>query len=122
MPLGGAATVAAVVGAITGVAKAIAGVKDMKLRADIERNIKFLSQKQQQDLNNELQKAATQDKKTEILVNAVSKIRGGQSAAIITASIQARKADQVKQERTNAIIVIGGAVGIMIAIYLLKKN
>jgi hypothetical protein len=122
MPLGGAATVAAVVGAITGVAKAIAGVKDMKLRADIERNIKFLSQKQQQDLNNELQKAATQDKQTEILVNAVSKIRGGQSAAIITASIQARKADQVKQERTNAIIVIGGAVGIMIAIYLLKKN
>ena len=122
MPLGGAMTTAAVVAAITGVSKAIAGVKDMKLRADIERNIKFLSQKQQQDLNNELQKAATQDKQTEILVNAVSKIRGGQSAAIITASIQARKADQVKQERTNAIIVIGGAVGIMIAIYLLKKK
>lgn len=122
MPLGGAATVAAIVGAITGVSKAIAGVKDMKLRADIERNIKFLTQKQQQDLDKELARAATQDKKTEILVNAVSKIRGGQSAAIITASIQARKADQVKQERTNAIIVIGGAVAIMIAIYLLKKK
>ena len=118
MPLGGAA----VVGAITGVAKAIAGVKDMKLRLDIERNIKFLTQKQQIELDKQLLNAATQDKKTEILVNAVSKIRGGQSAAIITASIQARKADQVKQERTNAIIVIGGAVAIMIAIYLLKKN
>ena len=122
MPLGGAATAAAVVGAITGVAKAIAGVKDMKLRTDIERNIKFLTQKQQIELDKQLLNAATQDKKTEILVNAVSKIRGGQSAAIITASIQARKADQVKQERTNAIIVIGGAVAIMIAIYLLKKN
>ena len=122
MPLGGAATAAAVVGAITGVAKAIAGVKDMKLRTDIERNIKFLTQKQQIELDKQLLNAATQDKKTEILVNAVSKIRGGQSAAIITASIQARKADQVKQERTNAIIVIGGAVAIMIAIYLLKKK
>ena len=122
MPLGGAITAAAVVAAATGVAKAIAGVKDMKLRLDIERNIKFLSQKQQQDLNEQLQKAATQDKQTEILINAVSKIRGGQSAAILTASIEARKADQVKQERTNAIIVIGGAVGIMIAIYLLKKK
>jgi hypothetical protein len=122
MPLGGAMTAAAVVAAVTGVGKAIAGVKDMKLRADIERNIKFLSQKQQIELDRQLQNAATQDKKTEILVNAVSKIRGGQSAAIITATIQARKADQVKQERTNAIIVIGGAVAIMIAIYLLKKK
>jgi hypothetical protein len=114
--------VIAAAAAAAAIAKAVASVKDMKMRRDIERAIGMLTQIQKDELGKQLLATQSQDKHLEILYNAVAKIIGSQSAAIITASIKARKDDIVKRERTTAIVVLGGAIAIVIAIYLLKKT
>ena len=106
-------TATAIVGALTGVAQAVGGIKNEKERLQMEKNLSFLTAKQRNDLDKALLKTNDKNKQLEILYNAVANIKSAQSTATINTNIQ--------RERTLALAVVGGAIVILIGIVLYKK-
>jgi hypothetical protein len=107
----------AIVGALTGVASAVANIKIEKDRLQMQKNLSFLDAKQRNDLEKALQKTNDKNKQLEILYSAVANIKSAQSTASITSSAQA----QTQRDKTTALIVIGGAIALLIGIIVYKK-
>ena len=108
--------------ALTSIASTVAQIQDAKKKTDIQRNLGYLDEAQKLELENQLQRTNDINKKMEILINAVSNIRAAQTSSILSATITSRALSKSKQDTTTAFIVIGGAVAILIAIVLLKKD
>jgi hypothetical protein len=106
-------TATAIVGALTGVAQAVGGIKNEAEKLQMEKNLSFLSAKQRNDLDKALLKTNDKNKQLEILYNAVANIKSAQSTATINTNVQ--------RERTLALAVVGGAIVILIGIVLYKK-
>jgi uncharacterized protein involved in exopolysaccharide biosynthesis len=106
----------------TGIATTVAGIKDMKERVNITKALSYLDNQQKADLNAELLKTQSIDKRIEILTNAVSIIRAKQSADILSNTITAKQQDKSRKETIMIIVILGGAIMIFAAIYFLKKK
>lgn len=106
------------VGAITGIASTIAGIKNMNEQTNIQRNLGYLNAAQTKELEQKLQRTTSLDKRLEILANAASNVRAAQSSAILGSNINAKS----RKETTTAILVVGGAIAILIAIVIIKKK
>ena len=112
----------AVVAIGTGIATTLASIKDMKLKADIERNLGYLTLKQKNDLDKELVRTQDVNKRIEILTNAIATIRGSQTSSILSSTIITQQKTKSRSQTIMAISILGGAIVLFGAIYFLKKK
>jgi hypothetical protein len=106
----------------TGIATTLASIKDMKLRADIERNLGYLTLKQKNDLDKELVRTQDVNKRIEILTNAIATIRGSQTSSILSSTIITQQKAKSRSQTIMAISIVGGAIVLFGAIYFLKNK
>jgi hypothetical protein len=106
------------VGAVTSIASTVAQIQNAKEQTNIQRNLGYLDAAQRKELEQQLQRTTSLDKRLEILANAASNVRAAQSSAILGSTINAKS----KKETTTAILVVGGAIAILIAIVIIKKK
>jgi len=107
-----------VIGVGTQVAETIAKISDMKKRREFEQAFSLLDNRQKQALEKSLARTNDSNKKIELLFNAVTSLKSAQSVA----SIQAKELSKTQRERTNAIIILGGAIVFLAGLYLLTKK
>ena len=112
----------AVVAIGTGIATTLASIKDMKLKADIERNLGYLTLKQKNDLDKELVRTKDVNKRIEILTNAIATIRGSQTSSILSSTIITQQKTKSRSQTIMAISILGGAIVLFSTIYFLKKK
>lgn len=112
----------AAVSIASGIATTIASISDMSLRRDIERNLSYLTQKQRNDLNNELLRTQDVNKRIEILTNAIATIRGSQTSSILSSTIITQQKTKSRSQTIMAISILGGAIVLFGAIYFLKNK
>ena len=115
MPVQGVQAAAAVAGVI-------ADIADKQKRREAEQNLALMDVKQRAALERELQRTTSLDKRREILANAFSSIKAAQSSAILSSTIQSRALAKSKRETNTAIIIIGGAIAVLVAIVIIKKS
>lgn len=96
----------------------IGQLTDMKKRREFEQALSLLTFDQRAQLERELQRTTSVDKRLEILANSLAQVRSAQAAT----AIKARQEAQLKREITTAIIVVGSAAIILIAVVLLKRK
>ena len=94
---------------LVNIGKTVAEISDMKKRREYEQVLSKLSFEEQKRLNNELAKAKSQSDRLSILAQNYSSLQ------------QLQIAEQGKKETRLAIIVLGGAVALLLAVYLIKK-
>lgn len=92
------------------VATTIAQVKDVKKRRDIEMAISRLSYDDQRKLNEKMARAKNDNEKLAILVEQVN--------AYNIASMK----EQSTKDTRNALIVIGSAIVLLVAVVILKRR
>jgi 3-dehydroquinate synthetase len=107
-----------IIGAGTQVAETVAKISDMKKRREFEQAFALLDNRQKQALEKSLASTNDSNKKLELLFNAVTSLKSAQSVA----SIQAKELSKTQRERTNAIIILGGAIVFLAGLYLLTKK
>ena len=107
-----------VIGVGTQVAETIAKISDMKKRREFEQAFSLLDNRQKQALEKSLARTNDGNKKIELLFNAVTSLKSAQSVA----SIQSKELSKTQRERTNAIIILGGAIVFLAGLYLLTKK
>lgn len=107
---------------VSSLVSAGADVVDKKKRREAEANLALMDSKQRAALERELQRTTSLDKRREILANAFSSIKAAQSSAILSSTIQSRALAKSKRETNTAIIIIGGAIAILVAIVIIKKS
>lgn len=100
------------------VATTVSQIADANKRRQIESNLSLLDNKQRYDLEKKLQATNNVNQRIQILVGAVAQIRSAQSTAILSSTIQAK----AKKERTLAIVIVGGAIAVLLAVVLLKRK
>lgn len=94
--------VSAGVSALAGIAGTIAGINDMKKRREFEQAMGLLSNSQQNELNEKLLKANTQNERLQIL-----------SSAILQYTISA----QAGADKTNTVmLIIAATIGVALII------
>jgi hypothetical protein len=106
------------VGAVTSIASTVAQIQNAKEQTDIQRNLGYLDAAQRKELELNLQRTGSLNKRLEILANAAATVRAAQSSAILGSTINSKS----KKETTTALIVVGGAIAILIAIVIIKKK
>lgn len=99
-------------------AQTVAQITDIKKRREFEQRLATLSNEQRAQLDRDLLRAGSADRRIEILANSLASVRAAQS----TTAIKARQEAQTKREITTAIVVVGGAALILIAVVLLKRK
>jgi hypothetical protein len=112
------ATVSAVVGAGTQVARTIAQISDINKRRQFEQAFALLDNRQKLALENSLARTNDSNRKLELLFNAVTTLKSAQSVA----SIQSKELAKTQRERTTAIVIIGGSIVLLAGLYLLTKK
>ena len=103
------AIVQAVTGIGTAVATTIAQVKDVKLRREFEQNFQLLSLDQKKRLDKEVLAAQTQNERIAIITNA-----------FVNLKVEEQRS-KAKKDIQTALIVLGGGVVLLSAIYFVKK-
>lgn len=114
--------IATAAAAVSGIVSTVAGIGDAKKRRALENNLAMLTQDQKNALERELLKTNDNTRRLEILYNAVAGIRQAQTSTILQATITSREMSKVQQQRTLAFVILGGAVAILIAVVLIRKN
>jgi hypothetical protein len=114
-----AETIAAIGTAIWSTA---AQIKDMKERANVEKNIALLNQQQANELNKELLRTQDINRRIEILTNAVANVRSAQTSTILSGAINLKDKAQGRKDIITTILVLGGAIAVLVAIVIIKKK
>jgi len=91
------------------VATTIAQVKDVKLRREFEQNFQLLSLDQKKRLDKEVLAAQTQNERIAIITNA-----------FVNLKVEEQRS-KAKKDIQTALIVLGGGVVLLLAIYFVKK-
>lgn len=91
------------------VATTIAQVKDIKLRREFEQNFQLLSLDQKKRLDKEVLAAQTQNERIAIITNA-----------FVNLKVEEQRS-KAKKDIQTALIVLGGGVVLLLAIYFVKK-
>lgn len=99
-----------------------AQIKDMKERANVEKNIALLNQKQADELNRELLRTQDVNRRIEILTNAVASVRSAQTSTILSGAINLKDKAQGRKDILLTVLVLGGAIAILVAIVIIKKK
>jgi hypothetical protein len=99
-----------------------AQIKDMKERANVEKNIALLNQKQADELNRELLRTQDVNRRIEILTNAVANVRSAQTSTILSGAINLKDKAQGRKDILTTVLVLGGAIAILVAIVIIKKK
>ena len=99
-----------------------AQIKDMKERANVEKNIALLNQKQADELNRELLRTQDINRRIEILTNAVASVRSAQTSTILSGAINLKDKAQGRKDILTTVLVLGGAIAILVAIVIIKKK
>lgn len=99
-----------------------AQIKDMKERANVEKNIALLNQKQADELNRELLRTQDVNRRIEILTNAVANVRSAQTSTILSGAINLKDKAQGRKDILLTVLVLGGAIAILVAIVIIKKK
>jgi hypothetical protein len=99
-----------------------AQIKDMKERANVEKNIALLNQKQADELNRELLRTQDINRRIEILTNAVANVRSAQTSTILSGAINLKDKAQGRKDILLTVLVLGGAIAILVAIVIIKKK
>ena len=107
-----------IIGVGTQVAETVAKISDMKKRREFEQAFALLDNRQKQALEKSLASTNDSNKKLELLFNAVTSLKSAQSVA----SIQSKELAKTQRERTNAIIILGGAIVFLAGLYILTKK
>ena len=90
--------------------KTVATISDVKKRREFEQALASLSIDEQKKLNQQLARAASQQKKLELVAATIADLK--------KAEIQ----EQGKRETRLALVVLGGGVLLIAAVYLLTKK
>lgn len=89
---------------------AVTQIKDTNKRREVELAISRLSYLDQKNLNEKVARAKNQNERLAILIQEVNRIK-----------IEQEK-EKTKRDTRNAIIVIGGALVVLVAVVLLKRK
>jgi hypothetical protein len=89
---------------------AVTQIKDTNKRREVELAISRLSYRDQRDLNEKVARAKNQNERLAILIQEVNRIK-----------IEQEK-EKTKRDTRNAIIIIGGALVVLVAVVLLKRK
>lgn len=90
--------------------KTVASISDIKKRREFEQALAVLSIDEQRKLNQDISKATSQSKRLEILANSISEYK------------KAQLQEQGKKETRLALVVLGGGLLLILAVYLLNKK
>ena len=99
-------------------AQTVGQLVDAKKRREFEQGLALLTTDQRAQLERELQRTTSVDKRIEIMANSLAQVRAAQSST----AIKAKQEAQIKREITTAIVVVGSAALILIAVVLLKRK
>jgi hypothetical protein len=89
---------------------AVTQIKDTNKRREVELAISRLSYRDQRDLNEKVARAKNQNERLAILIQEVNRIK-----------IEQEK-EKTKRDTRNAILIIGGALVVLVAVVLLKRK
>lgn len=109
MPIGIGEAVGAVTQLGSAIATTIAQVKDVKLRREFEQNLALLSNDQKKRLDEKVLAAQTQNERIAIITNA-----------FVNLKVEEQRSKSKKDIQT-ALIILGGGVVVLLAIYFVKK-
>lgn len=104
--------------ALTQIGGTVSQVSDQKKRREYEQKLALLSMEERQKLERDLMRTNSKDKKLEILAIALSGIRSRQAETLITA----KQKEQARRETLTALVVIGSAALVLVAVILIKKK
>lgn len=89
---------------------AVVEIKDAQKRREVELAISRLSYRDQRDLNEKVARAKNKNERLALLLQEVNK-----------AKIEEQK-EKTKKETRNAILIVGGALVVLVAVVLLKRK
>jgi hypothetical protein len=99
----------------------ISNISDGNKRFELNKQAQYLSLEERNNLERELQRTSSLESRIKLVTDAMQKIKDSQQRAITLSKREAEIILKKSREKNRNIIILGGSLAILFAIYLYKK-